>query len=106
MPPLHRCSLHHSARLLTHAAPRPAGFLPPRHRKRIGGASLPASNDLSWVEIAALCRRQLTPAAVRRLDRQVWRKVIAAAAELGLGPEELARAGLIALRRLPPQRPA
>lgn len=67
---------------------------------------MPAPDKLTWAEFAALCRRQLTPAEVRRLDRLVWRKVIAAAAELGLGPEELAHAGLIALRRLPPKRPA
>lgn len=67
---------------------------------------MPAPDKLTWAKIAALCSRQLTPAEVRRLDRQVWREVIAAAAELGLGPEDMSRAGLIALRRLPPNRPA
>ncbi|MGH9533805.1 MAG: hypothetical protein ACRD2E_02990 [Terriglobales bacterium] len=61
----------------------------------------PNDHSLSWKEIADLCRRQLEPEDIRRLDIEIWREIHTQMAYATAPPEQLAKAGVTGLLRLP-----
>lgn len=56
---------------------------------------------LNWEEIAELCRALLDPDEARSIERQAWREAVLQFSARAAAPEELARAGVTAVLRLP-----
>lgn len=58
---------------------------------------------LNWDQIAELCRPLLDPEEARSIERQAWREAVLQFSARAAAPEELARAGVTAVLKLPVQ---
>lgn len=56
--------------------------------------------SLSWHEIQDLCRSQLDPADIRRLDTQIWQTLLFQMASAEPPPVQLEKIGVSRLLRL------